>query len=211
MIIGSGVNRVIGRDPQQYSKPCNLGTEGGATEQGICGALSSSLPPPSSMYLRIPSQPPLRKVHVDMRASSPLWGGEADFGDPSGFPINKMPSSVQGTQESWLEDFVTTGNGDPRNRGTLPRATLVVSGLATHAVRLWPFESWGRAIVISDLCLDPVNFHPVLLFSASFSSIVASCCSPILIWGVGAGEEDSHCRQNQSPRLSALFYEPSSS
>lgn len=98
-----------------------------------------------------------------------------------------MPPSVQGTQESQLEDFVTTGNGDPRNRGTLPRATLVVSGFATHAVRLWPFETWGRAIVISDLCRDPVNFHPVLLFSASFSSVVASCCSPILNWGGGAG------------------------
>lgn len=99
-----------------------------------------------------------------------------------------MPPSVQGTQaSSQLEDFVATGNGDPRNRGTLPGATLVVSGFATHAVRLWPFETWGRAIVISDLCRDPVNFHPVLLFSASFSSVVASCCSPILTEGVGRG------------------------
>lgn len=50
MIIGSGVNRVIGRDPNNTSKLCKLGTEGGAPEQGIRGG-SVFLPRSTQLYV----------------------------------------------------------------------------------------------------------------------------------------------------------------
>lgn len=69
-----------------------------------------------------------------------------------------MPPSVQGTQHSWLYFVITI------NWGTLPGATLVVGGFPTCASKLWPLGTWGRAIPVSDLCLDPVNFHSHVTF-----------------------------------------------
>lgn len=37
--------------------------------------------------------------------------------------------------------------------------------------------TWGRTSPASDLCLGPVNFHPMLLFTAGSSS-TATICSP---------------------------------